>query len=166
MSVLRKSVLGLALLVTAVASFVDGPWWPQQQDDASARKTAARTADARSVSARAGTTAVLAPSAARDRYGPSTADLFAARSRPVVPVAPQLQEVAAPVAPPLPFRYLGKMFDGPEVVAFLAEGTRTLLLRRGDVVANYKVVEVTAEQMTLVYLPLNQTQKLPFGSAH
>jgi hypothetical protein len=39
-------------------------------------------------------------------------------------------------------------------------------VRSGDVVATYRVQEITAKDMTLVYTPLEETQKLNFGSAN
>ncbi len=83
------------------------------------------------------------------------------RPKPPPPPKPVAQR---PVAPGLPFRYLGKVIDGDKVTAFLGEGPRTHMLRTGDVLANYRVEEVTASGITLVYLPLNETQELNFGT--
>jgi hypothetical protein len=58
------------------------------------------------------------------------------------------------------------VLEGGEVLAFLGQGTRTYLLRRGDVLAEYKIEDITPAEMTFVYLPLNEKQHLTFGSAN
>jgi hypothetical protein len=72
--------------------------------------------------------------------------------------------VVVPRAPPLPFRYLGRIEEDGQVVVFVGEGTTTRVLRKGQTLANYRVEEVTAQSMRLVYLPLNETQRLLFES--
>jgi hypothetical protein len=49
-------------------------------------------------------------------------------------------------------------------MVFLAQGARTHLAHKGDVLMDYKVEEITPARMTLVYLPLNEKQYLTFGS--
>ena len=51
-------------------------------------------------------------------------------------------------------------------MVFVDQGARTHLLRKGDVLADYKVEQITPAEMTLVYLPLNEKQRLTFGSAN
>jgi hypothetical protein len=51
------------------------------------------------------------------------------------------------------------------VTAFLSLGPSTFLLRKGDVVTDYRVVDIQPAGMTLLYLPLNIEQRLSFGSA-
>jgi hypothetical protein len=169
MSALRKAVLGLALLATVALSFVDGPLLPQPSEDLPVRKPSDGRPPARPAAAGPGAAVPAMAATARntrEAYGPADADLFAARNwQPVAPAPVRLAE-AAPVAPPLPFRYLGKMLSDGQVMAIVAQDSRTLLLRQGDRVANYQVVDITPEHMTLMYIPLNQTQQLPFGSAH
>jgi hypothetical protein len=63
----------------------------------------------------------------------------------------------------LPFRYLGKLLEEDAVMVFLAQGARTHLAHKGDVLMDYKVEEITPARMTLVYLPLNEKQYLTFG---
>jgi len=171
MATLRKAVLGLALLATVALSFLDGPLLAPPSDGLPVRKLSDGRPPAQPAAAGPG---ALVPAMAatatarntREAYGHADADLFAVRNwQPVAP-APAPLVAAAPVAPPLPFRYLGKMLNDGQVMAFVAQDSRTLLLRQGDVVANYQVVDITTDHMTLLYVPLNQTQQLPFGSAH
>jgi hypothetical protein len=90
---------------------------------------------------------------------------FAASSwlPPPPPVeAPVVQEVRAPapVAPPVPFTYLGELdakAARPQV--FLSSGDRLLIVSPGEVVDDqYRVESVSESDVVLTYLPLNQTQ--------
>ena len=94
----------------------------------------------------------------------SAADAFAPKRWLPPPPPPAPPE--KPKAPPLPFKYLGKALVDGEAVAFLGQGPRTHLLRSGDILAGYKVESVSATEIALVYLPLNETQRLTFGSDH
>lgn len=162
---LRWTLLAVALAATIVASLID----LEPPDVVPARGTSPARAQAASP-------AVSKPSAgqaeqfARARFEPRAADLFAPHNwqpKPVPPLPPAPPPpVAAPRAPPLPFVYLGKLLEDGQVMAFLGQGSRTHLLRRGDVLAPYRVDEITPSQMTLVYLPLNEKQQLTFGSAN
>jgi hypothetical protein len=103
------------------------------------------------------------------RLPPASADLFAVRSWQPPPPPPAPPAVTPPpVAPPLPFRYLGRLEDGGAIAVFLVEGNQphARVLRQGDVSGPYRVDEVTAEGMRLTYLPLNQSQQLLFGSSN
>lgn len=117
---------------------------------------------------------VAAPTdvAQRDALAPrmegEAGNLFAAHSwQPPAPPPPVAVRAPAPQAPPLPYRYVGRMEDNGAVVVFLAEGgaeTRPRLVRQGDQWPNYRVDEITPQGMRLTYLPLNETQRLLFGS--
>lgn len=107
----------------------------------------------------------VAAVASQQRMSPVGRDLFAVRSwQPPPAAAPPAEPVAAPRAPPLPFRYAGRMEEDGQVVAFVSEGSTTKVLRQGDTFSNYRVEEITAQGMRLVYLPLNETQRLLFES--
>lgn len=109
------------------------------------------------------------------RLGPrasnaSRTDLFAAvdwerkvqeeevRRNPPRPVPPP-----PPQAPPLPFRYLGKMMEDGRTTAFIVSGERNLIVREGDTVQDaYRVERIDDQAMTFTYLPLKQSQVLSF----
>ncbi len=82
-------------------------------------------------------------------------------------MAPPLEQEAVQ-APPLPFKYLGRLEENGTVTVFLAEGNqRPRLVRKGDQLPpNHQVDDITAEGMQLTYLPLKQTQHLQFGNAN
>lgn len=98
-------------------------------------------------------------------------DLFAAHSWYVAPPPPPPAPPPAPVAPPppmappLPFAFLGKLQEPERLRVFLLRGERTYTVSEGDVLDGaYRVERVTDAQISLTYLPLNQTQTLALGS--
>lgn len=69
-----------------------------------------------------------------------------------------------PQAPPLPFRYLGKMIEDGRTTAFIVSGERNLIVREGDTLQDvYRVERIEEQSMTFTYLPLKQTQVLSFN---
>lgn len=168
----RMFWLGLALLATVVASVLEFP-----ADEAVAPVPAARR------SPPAGAPVVqlpvqpsVAPVVSRARFSPAAGDLFVARSwqplpplsalAPAAALAPgSAAEAADAAAPPLPFRYLGKLMHDGVVTAFLGQGTLTHVAGKGDMLAGYRVEEITASEMTFIHLRLNERQRLAFGSA-
>ncbi|WP_349573222.1 hypothetical protein [Azotobacter salinestris] len=102
------------------------------------------------------------------------ADLFAARSwrapsprRPLgegPPVAVAPLPPPAPEAPPLPFEFIGRLDDSVHLRAFLLRDDRVHTVQAGDVIdGTYRVEKIAGDELTLVYLPLNQTQSLSVG---
>lgn len=91
-------------------------------------------------------------------------DAFAPRSfSPVIP--PQAAQAAPapakPVAPALPFRYVGKMLDGDKLAVFLVNGNESLAVAAGDRVGDYRVERITDAEILFTYLPLKTKQSLP-----
>ncbi len=66
-----------------------------------------------------------------------------------------------PVAPPLPFRYLGKMIEDGKLNVFLARGEESLAVRAGQKLGEYRVDKVTDSEIVFTYLPLKTKQSLP-----
>ena len=118
--------------------------------------------------------AVAAPAAPAthrgERMTPPREPLMAPRGwLPPAPPPPAVVAAPPPTAPPLPYRYLGRLEGGEGgTTIFLAEASnpqaRPLAVRAGDRLSQYQVDEVNARGMTLTYLPLNQKQQLLFGS--
>ncbi len=79
---------------------------------------------------------------------------------PVV-VAPPPPPPPPPTAPPLPYSFVGMLEDKSRPQAFLARGEVLNIVKVGDVIDNsYRVEALSASQVVLTYLPLNQTQTL------
>lgn len=169
----RRSLwLGGGLLLTLIAT-----WYAAGVDDAGDEllATPQRTAPAaRASMPRLPALAEAAgtpPGTARDpeaqRMTREGSDLFATSSwQPPPPPPAAVAPAPPPRAPALPFRYLGRMEEDGRVIAFLAEGAQPQprVVRQGDLLANYRVDEITSLGMRLTYLPLNETQRLLFGS--
>lgn len=114
---------------------------------------------------------VVAPVAITEATVPA-ANLFAAQSWYVPPPPAPLMVTAPPPpptppsAPPLPFKFIGKLDDRQQLQVFLLRGEQVLVVREGDLIdKTYKVQRIDAERMTLVYLPLDIAQSLAVGSA-
>jgi hypothetical protein len=90
-------------------------------------------------------------------------DVFAAKSwampqerRAMIP-----PPLPAPVAPPLPFQYVGQIQgrEGPTIL--LSRGAESFSVRAGEPIDNdYRLESVAGDALTIVYLPLNQRQTL------
>lgn len=163
---LRKGLLGLALIATLIASVVDftDTELVQPTQKESAAQTAGSAGDER-VAARK-PAEVAEQSALRERYAPQGVDLFSSHGwqrQHLITPTPMPRKPVMPKAPPLPFSYLGKMFDGEETLVFVSQGQRSHLLREGDVLEQYKVADISSEEITFVYTPLNEKQRLRFG---
>ncbi len=77
------------------------------------------------------------------------------------------QAPAKPTAPPLPFKYLGKMIDGDKLAVFVSRGDETYTLQPGQKLDDsYRVDQVGEESATFTYLPLKTKQELQFTAAH
>lgn len=179
---LRHILMGLALVATFAASVLD---WPGQTvaegDNAADDLVATRKHDSTTatpsqpdkVAPIAATVAAKASAAKADskatepagqRMHHSKANAFAAHSWLPPVVQAKAPPAPPPRAPPLPFVYLGKMQDGAAVTAFVSQGGRNHVLHAGDKLPSYQVESITATDITFVYLPLNEKQRLKFGS--
>jgi len=68
------------------------------------------------------------------------------------------------MAPPLPFTYMGKKFDGANWEVYMGRGDVTYIVQAKDVVTNtYHIDAIKPPIMTLTYLPLKQVQTLNIG---
>lgn len=115
----------------------------------------------------------------RDEDG-ELANLFgtapaAAAALPTPLVSAKVQKVKSgpppppprPQAPPLPFQFRGRWVDEGKVAYFLQYQQRNLVLQPGDIVdQTWKLEQVSAGQLTFVYLPLNQKQSLAAGEVN
>jgi Tfp pilus assembly protein PilP len=87
-------------------------------------------------------------------------DAFAPRNfSPVVP--PQAAARARPEAPPLPFKYLGKMVEDGKLSVFLANGDESITVHAGERIGDYRVDKITEAEVRFTYLPLKTKQSLP-----
>jgi len=109
------------------------------------------------------------PNKVGDAFNTSSWDEPARTSRFVMPSQPVPQAASAvvvPVAPPMPFTYLGRYGDSASRTVVLAKGERVYTVAVGEVIENtYRVERYTYGTVNLTYLPLNIEQHLPTGEA-
>lgn len=105
----------------------------------------------------------------RSAGSPPIRDIFAAKSwappPPKLAPLPPPPPPGPPSAPPMPYKFIGKMDDATTLKAFLNRGERVYVVSVGEILDHtYRVDSIKAGQMTLIYLPLNIPQTLSVGS--
>ncbi len=91
--------------------------------------------------------------------------LFGARSwqppPPKVTVAP-----VVPTAPPLPYRFAGKLMQDGKLQVFLSKGETAIPIKQGEILdGRYRVEAIGEDRITLVYLPLGHKETIPVNSS-
>lgn len=83
--------------------------------------------------------------------------LFDSTAAPVA-MAKAMPEIPKPAPPPFGYTYMGGLLDEGLRTAFFTQGERLITVKVGDTVdAAYRIEQMTDKQMTLTYLPLNET---------
>jgi len=167
----RQLVLGLALAITLGAV-----WWAAGLDEGSTdtEVAVARSSAAKPASRRAGPAPrvdLSRLSVVRNDYGDRAPAVFGLSSQKALAQAQaearaQAQRMAAPPpkprAPAMPYTYIGSLEEeGGQRMLFLLDGERLVTARVGDVLdSNYRVSAADADGITLIYLPLTETQRI------
>ena len=163
----RRVGLGCALLL-AIALTVMGE---DQSTIVAAPKRAVRpdatladpVSAARGPVANPDTTPIVVARLNRDPPQAQGVDAFAARrwTAPRSARAAVVSPPAAPVAPPLPFEYTGRI-EGREGPTFLlSRGPESFAVHAGEAIdVDYRLETVSADTLTFVYVPLNERQTL------
>jgi len=98
----------------------------------------------------------------RSRAEAPAADPFAPKEfNPPAREPQQAAHAAKPEAPPLPFRYLGKLIEDGKLSVFLANGAESVTATAGQRIGDYRVDKVTEAEVVFTYLPLKTKQSLP-----
>ena len=102
----------------------------------------------------------------RAQLGEPRAELFGSQSwRPPVPRV-ESAPPPAPVAPPLPYKYAGKLVQGGQFSILLSKGDAVFPVKEGETLDGaYRVEAVSETQVTLIYLPLKHRETVPIASA-
>ncbi|MCU1725249.1 MULTISPECIES: hypothetical protein [unclassified Pseudomonas] len=115
-----------------------------------------------------------AQAAVRETLKTPPRDLFASKQwKPATVLATVTEQplVVAPlevlpVAPALPFQFVGRLDDRDDQRVFLQAGEKLYVVRRGDVIDDtYRIEQISATELSLVYLPMHLSQTLSVGSA-
>jgi hypothetical protein len=97
---------------------------------------------------------------------PAPAVSLPGSAQPGQPEPPAAAPAAAPVAPPLPFRYLGKAVEESAITVFLARGDEHYQAKAGGRIGReYRVDRVTEKSVAFTYLPLGARQTLALPSS-
>ncbi|WP_211462932.1 hypothetical protein [Collimonas silvisoli] len=107
----------------------------------------------------------IAPPARASLEQAGANNLFAANSWTPPPPPPPKElpppPPPPPTAPPMPFNFVGLLQDQAKPTAFLAKDDQLLLVKAGDTVeGSYRIDAVSAKEIVLTYLPLNQRQSI------
>lgn len=98
--------------------------------------------------------------------GDMATNLFETKSWYVPPPPPPPSPPPKPVAPPLPFSFIGRMIEEGQTAVFVSIQDRNQVLRVGDVVQGvWRVDAIDSTNMKLTYLPLNENKYLALGAA-
>jgi hypothetical protein len=69
-----------------------------------------------------------------------------------------------PMAPPLPFAYMGKVVDDGTETVFLTREDKSYAVKTGETIDGvYRVEKIAPSSVTFTYLPLRQRQQLATG---
>jgi hypothetical protein len=159
----KKKLLGW-LIFAAVAAAV-AAWVPLPQKETVTAERDAKAAE-RGQAPRAEGRLDALP--ARDAVGRPASPLFSSQSwePPRRAVASEPAPVAAPVAPPMPYRVAGRVMNNGVTQIVLARGDGVLTVSEGDILdGTYKVERILADSVTLVYTPLDVREDLAVNSA-
>jgi hypothetical protein len=171
-SLLRRWLLAVALVATvAAAGWVgDGP----QEDRVIAVVGAGEGAHAqqapppeRRPGAAGADGALIEMEKLKQRTAPGkVGEMFSSRNwqPPPAPVAARAKP-EPPRAPPLPFRFFGRLVEDGRTVVFLDRQDEIYAAKVGDTIGGaYRVEEINGTEVVLTYLPLKQRQTLPIGT--
>lgn len=150
------------LLLVGVVITLWAVWQVRDADEPALRSVPARHSRAETTVA----SAAADPGAAlslpeRAKASEPVRDLF---QIPLPPAPPKSTRRPAPVAPPLPYGYLGGISDGSGAQVFLSDGTNTLVAKPGSRLAGGWLLEaIEPGHLVFNYETLQQRQSLPIG---
>jgi len=70
------------------------------------------------------------------------------------------EKPAAPVVPPLPFRYFGRLTENGKTEVFVMRGDDLLTITPGQKIGEYRVDQIADASISFTYLPLKMKQTL------
>lgn len=102
---------------------------------------------------------------AKRGLGKARGELFGAPPPAPQPVVAATPAPVVAVAPPLPYRFAGRVRKGAEEEFLVSKGDLIIPVRAGDVLdGTYRVVAAKADGIELVYLPLNTSERIAVSS--
>jgi hypothetical protein len=110
----------------------------------------------------------------RERKASAISDVFALPASPAPPPAParapaaeaKPEPPAPPQAPPLPFKYLGRMVRSDATLLYLVRNDQLYVAQAGEMLdGQYQVESISQATAHIVYLPLGIRQTLDLPAA-
>jgi hypothetical protein len=157
---LRKAILVACLAALALWIAVDKYVRTGPASPSGAR--VAQGSDGREASSSAGKQAAIPE---RPQFGKIGANPFSTQSwLPPPPKAVSHGVPAAPVAPPLPYRFAGQLHMDTGIQILLARGDEITVVKEGDILdGQYKVESIDSTKLALVHMATGTRQLMEFG---
>jgi hypothetical protein len=150
------------LLIGAVLATVALVAYQPARDDTSKSEPRESAAPASTARANAGE-GLKVPE--RRALGKVRGELFGAPPAPPQPVAAAPSAPAVAVAPPVPYRFAGRVRKGAEEEFLLSKGDLIFPVKEGETLdGTYRVVAAKAEGIELTYLPLGTPERIIVSS--
>jgi len=169
----RSLAIWIALAATAVATVFAPPSSQDVVASADAMRKAGYTPQVESGRADPDRVLELEPRDLSDAPSDSfsstlwPAPRVASVRKPSATPPPPAGPAAAPTAPPLPFRVMGRYVANGESTVFMQYNERTVAATEGMVIDDrYRVEKISGTAIELMYVPLNERQVLALSSAN
>ena len=91
---------------------------------------------------------------------PQTDPFARSFGQPEKPASTKAAGVEKPVAPPLPFRYFGRLTENGKTEVFVMRGDDLLTIAPGQKIGDYRVEQIADASISFTYLPLKMKQTL------
>jgi hypothetical protein len=112
---------------------------------------------------RAGSDGLRTGLPARAAFGDATAELFAPRAQEAPSSSMKRGRTSPPDAPPLPYRFIGRVYQESGTQIFLAKDAKVFAVKKGDVLDGaYRVDAVSSTSLTLIHLASGARQVMQF----
>lgn len=159
---IRKWLLFAALAATVAFIVFDRM---RNESAAGVAGRSASTADGAAAKASGGDPEVLALPG-RSPIGEARTGLFSSNTWQPPVSKNAVVARSAPVAPPIPYRYAGKIVQGGQHTVLLSRGEKVFPIKQGETLdGEYLVESIEESQITLKYLPLGKKEVIPFLSS-
>lgn len=154
-----------AALFALLAATLAAAWWVSREDEGEVGGEMPEVAQAvrRPAAARPSAPAAVVAETPAARFPGGGEDLFPAQSWRPPPPPPRKVEALPPpppMAPPLPFKYVGRWVDESGETLFLAQGERVVSARAGQRLDAWRLDKIGPDSLTFTYLPLDQQRPL------
>lgn len=157
----RQAILGLALLASLLAAFAPEA---ETSEPAGVAEPVVRREPSTAVVSSPAEELGLVHRLQRSDVALSDIDPFRPKSWYVAPPPPPPSPPPKPMAPPLPFRYMGMFEDQGKATVYLVRGEDSFAVAQGDKFAgSYRLDRIDRGALVISYLPLSVQQTLPIG---